>query len=139
MIRALLDTNVLIDYMVPDRPGSPCAERIIGAAGEGRFEAVVSAGSLKDAYYIVCKHFGDKLVRAYLSALMDLAEIAPLDRAACALSLASDEPDFEDGLVRVAAETARADFIVTRGAAAFAASSARPVEPMLFADMVCMR
>ena len=139
MIRALLDTNVLIDFMVPDRPGSPCAARIVDAAGEGRFEAVVSAGSLKDAYYIVRKHFGDALVREYLAALMGLAEIAPLDRAACAAALASDEPDFEDGLVRAAAETARADLIVTRDAAAFAKSSARPVEPALFADMVCKK
>ena len=139
MIRALLDTNVLIDFMVPDRPGSPCAARIVDAAGEGRFEAVVSAGSLKDAYYIVRKHFGDALVREYLSALMDLAEIAPIDRAACTTALASDEPDFEDGLVRAAAETARADFIVTRDAAAFEGSAASPVEPVLFADVVCRR
>ena len=137
MIKALLDTNVLIDYMVPDRAGSSCAARIIEAAGQGRYEAIVSAGSLKDSYYIVRKHFGDDLVRKYLSAIMDLMEVAPMDRAACTLALASDEPDFEDGLVRIAAETASADFIVTRDAAAFSTSSARPVEPALFADMVC--
>ncbi|WP_165054878.1 MULTISPECIES: PIN domain-containing protein [unclassified Adlercreutzia] len=137
MIKALLDTNILIDYMVPDRPGSSCALRIVEAAGKGRYEAVVSAGSLKDSYYIVRKHFDDDLVRGYLSAFMDLAEVVPIDRAACTLALASDEPDFEDGLVRVAAENAGADFIVTRDAVAFAASSARPVEPSLFADMMC--
>lgn len=136
MIRALLDTNVLIDYMVPDRLGSECALRIIEAAGRGEYEAVVSAGSLKDSYYIVRKHFDDSLVRGYLSALMDLMEVVPGDRSACALALASDEPDFEDGLIRVAAEIAKADFIVTCDAAAFAVSSVRPVEPSLFGDML---
>ena len=137
MIKALLDTNVLIDYIVPYRPGSECARRIIEAAGSSRFEAIVSAGSLKDVYYLVRKHASDEVARACLSALMDLAEVAAVDRTACALALKSSEPDFEDGIVRVLAETGGADFIVTRDKTAFADSTCHAVEPLLFADAVC--
>ena len=136
MIKALLDTNILIDFMVPDRPQSNEAALILEAAGTGRINAVASAASLKDVYYITRKSYPDALVRDYLAAFLDLLEIAPVDRAACICALASDEPDFEDGVVRAIAESAQVDFIVTRDAGAFANSSLRAIPPDLFAKIL---
>ncbi len=46
MIRLLLDTNFLLDLLVPDRPGSESAAALAKAIDEGRFEAEVSAQNL---------------------------------------------------------------------------------------------
>lgn len=122
--------------MVPDRPHSNVAAVIIDAAGEGRFEAVVSASSLKDIYYITRKSLADDIVRDYIAAFLDLMEVAPVDRAACADALRSDEPDFEDGIVRAIAESSGADFIVTRDGKAFGKSGVRAMTSALFAEVI---
>ena len=134
-IKALLDTNVLIDFMVPDRPGSEAAAQIVAAAGSDDLSAIISAGALKDAYYIVRKHYDDDYVRTCLNEFMELAEVAPVDRACCELALHSDEPDFEDGIVRVIAESNDANFIVTRDATAFANSGVKTIEPARLAEL----
>ena len=43
------------------------------------------------------------------------------------MALNSDEPDFEDGIIRACAELNGADFIITRDKAAFAHSKVRSV------------
>ena len=130
------EANVLIDFMVPDRPGSEVAMQIVASAGSGNLSAVISAGSLKDAYYIVRKYYDDDYVRACLNGFMGLAEVAPVDRACCELALHSNEPDFEDGIVRVIAESNDANFIVTRDAAAFANSEVKTIEPTRLAELI---
>lgn len=50
---------------------------------------------------------------------MELFVIAPVGAEECELSLHAGEPDFEDGLVRAAAELNNVDFILTRDARAF--------------------
>lgn len=136
MIKVLLDTNILLDYMVPDRPGSDSAMVIIDAASYGFVELTVSAGSLKDAYYIARKHYSDELVRNYLEAFMDLMRVEPLDQSVCTAALKSDEPDFEDGIVRAIAELANVDWIVTRDADAFANARVKSIDPAVFAEVI---
>ena len=63
---------------------------------------------------------GEKDARTYIKAVMDDFIICSVDYALCRQAADSDEPDFEDGLVRACAENARVDFIVTRDVTAFA-------------------
>lgn len=48
MIKALVDTNVLLDMMVEDRPDSEAAASLFNRALNGDAELAVCAGSLKD-------------------------------------------------------------------------------------------
>lgn len=54
--------------------------------------------------------------------------MVPVDVALCRQSLASDEPDFEDGLVRACAELVGADYIVSTDRKAFKRSSVPRIE-----------
>lgn len=119
MHRLLLDTNILLDSMLPDRPGAAYARRIEILAAEGLVSGVVCAGSLEDVYYISRKILGDELAREFIRAFIDLYEVAGLDKATCLRALESAEPDFEDGIIRSSAELSRMDYILTRGAKAF--------------------
>ena len=60
---------------------------------------------------------------------MDDFIICSVDYALCRQAADSDEPDFEDALVRACAENARVDFIVTRDVTAFARSKVRSIAP----------
>ena len=54
--KLLLDTNVLIDYMIPDRMEHDSAEQLSASLAKGHASGFVCAGSLKDCYYICGKY-----------------------------------------------------------------------------------
>lgn len=88
---------------------------------------IVAVGSLKDAYYILCRQYGEPCARTSIEKLTELLVIAPTSAEECELSLHGNEPDFEDGLIRACAELNDVDFILTRDARAFARSKVRAV------------
>lgn len=127
MYRLLVDTNVLLDAITDDRPETESACEVLDrCSGWGEF-GMACALSFKDVYYIASKAKGKQWAREAVRHLMGMLAIAPVDAEVCDEALRSDEPDFEDGLIRACAELNGADFIVTRDAAAFAHSRVRSV------------
>lgn len=123
--RVLFDTNILLDAVCRTRPDSEAACMALKFCNGGGDMGLVCAGSLKDAYYVLERQYGESQARKAISWLMDLLVIAPVGTEECELSLNSNEPDFEDGLVRACAELNDVDFILTRDAGAFRASRVR--------------
>lgn len=128
------DTNVLLYMMIPTRPHSDEALAIARMADSSEVRAFICASSLKDVYYITRKYADDTAVRAILKSFMMMFEVVPVDRGICEEALISDEPDYEDGIVRAAAEMARADVILARDKAAFGASWVPSMEPYDYLD-----
>lgn len=120
--KLLLDTNYLIDYADETRPDSASTIALFRAIVKGKFDAVISAASLKDAYYLLAKHLGEQAARDWVRVFIRALSVEPLDVEACAIALESNEPDFEDGCVRAIAERDNVDFIITRDKKAFARS-----------------
>lgn len=133
--KLLLDTNVLLDYVLR-RPEYETAMRLLRAVAERSVEGCVCSLSLKDLYYVSCKAMGEPDARAVVRDLMQLLEVLPIGANECRMSVESNEPDFEDGLVRAAAESNDVDFIVTRDVDAFTRSSVRSVSPGLCLDII---
>ena len=120
--RLLVDTNVLIDYCDRQRPCHDDAVRLVHAAArDGGVELVVLVSSLKDLYYILCRRLGDERMarRATEVAATSVFVVVDLLASYAPRALSSDEPDFEDGLVRVAAEELGVEAIVSRDERAF--------------------
>ena len=63
-MRAFLDTNFLLDCVLPGRLEHAAAQTIKGLVDVGLIEGVVSACSLKDAYYILTKQTDEARARA---------------------------------------------------------------------------
>lgn len=128
MLKLLLDTNFLIDAFVDSRPQHEEAQQVLRLCSRGNADCYVLISSLKDAYYLFCRHYRDessshKLIRYMLDCFTTIDLTFSIAQAA----LSSDEPDFEDGLVRSAAESVGCDFIVSRDSSAFAASGAKRI------------
>lgn len=95
---------------------------------------LVPAGSLKDAYYMLCRKYRDEaIVRERLRGFSAIVELGELTREVVDLAFSSDEPDFEDGIVRATAELGGAEAIITRDVRAFAHS----VVPAMTAREFC--
>ena len=117
--RLLIDTNTLLDAVIPERPQSQEACRVLAECNGGGDIGLACSLSLRDVYYVLERFYDREAARKLVASLMDLVVIAPVGAEECEMSMRGNEPDFEDGLGRAAAELNDIDFIITRDAAAF--------------------
>lgn len=129
MSKFFLDTNVLLDIVSVDRPCNEIAyEFVMKAFLTGHHCLYASAGAFKDVYYIFCRHYGmEHMARRAVQMLRESVDVVGLDDNVLSIALYDDEPDFEDGIVRVSAELAGCDYIVTRDKAAYKESTVSSV------------
>ena len=125
MSRFLLDTNVLLDMVCGDRTNNKITYQfMLQAFLKGTHRLYAAAGSLKDVYYVYCRHYGQELeARKMIEMLKESTDIVDLTGDVLSLALLDDEPDFEDGIIRVSAKQAKCDYIVSYDAKAFKDSS----------------
>ena len=129
----LLDTNVWVDYHMPDRPGHRVALKLIDLAYVLEYPLLIASNSLKDFYYIfwrIGKAQNNSLgtmtkeqasLTAKLTAwaateqLTERATVVGSDAADAhiALKLKNVHFDYEDNLVVAAALRAKARYLVT--------------------------
>lgn len=132
-VKWFLDTNIILDIVAAERmPFHGEAARMIEAVAEsdGEVGLLVSAGSLKDIYYILSKRdMGEEGARAVVRVLLREFEVVDVTEELAHEAAYSDEPDFEDGLIRAAAERCRCDAIVSRDGAAFLRSAVPKMAP----------
>lgn len=119
MSRLFADTNYLLDVMIPDRPQSSEATMLYYGALNGTNQMAASASSLKDTYYVARRFLTEPERRNWMREFLNHLAIVPIDESICHKAVDSDEPDFEDGLIRQCAEAWDADYILSRDAKAF--------------------
>lgn len=83
------------------------------------------------------KYFDEPSAREFVAAACDAFEILPIDESICRIAIASDEPDFEDGLIRASAEVAPVDFIISRDERAFRRSTIKRMSAQEYVDAFC--
>ena len=122
--RVLCDTNLLLDVFDSERTGHADAIALLWYAAENpnSVELVSPVSSFKDAYYVLTRLYRSEAeARDSVEGLLGTF-IQPVDMLASygEDAFTSDEPDFEDALVRVCAEREGASVIITRDVKAFA-------------------
>lgn len=120
--KILIDTNILLDAAMEERPGFAFANLLLEDVACQEVDAYVAAASLKDVYYVLSRYWDEPSARAYIAALADLLGLVAVDEAVCRQAMVSDEPDYEDGIVRVCAEQIGAQIIISRDAKAYSRS-----------------
>lgn len=135
MIRALVDTNILIDFLAQRKPFFADARKLMVFAYMGDYELWASSSQMTDLFYIL-SHGGRESEAApakrALRALRQNVHVYAPDEDDIDCALASDWDDFEDSLVYQAAVKIGARLIVTRNADDFAASTVKAVSPAEF-------
>ena len=130
MHRVMVDTNVLIDLVSSSRPAhGRTVAAVVALLGSGDFEGCVLSSALKDVYYVYCRHYGDEpSARRAIRELRRMFALVNLTPSIVDAALDSDGPDFEDGLVRAAAELTDCDFLLTRDAPGFLSAGFEKVD-----------
>lgn len=129
--KLFLDTNILLDIVSDSRPMSAHSSALVAEALESEIDCLCGAGSLKDVYYIYERMTrSEEAARGKIRVLKSIFTVIDLNGAVLDTALASDEPDFEDGIVRASAELSGVDLIITNDIDAFKTSFVRKATTM---------
>lgn len=136
-MRALIDTNVLMDYVVKREPYFAFARSIVDARRQNVFDGCVAAHSFTNMFYILRKVYDDATRRAVLLNLTELFDVGDVNKNVIVKALENQNfPDFEDCVQSEVAEKYRADYIVTRNPKDFENSRIPCISPEDFIKLL---
>ena len=111
--RIFLDTNIVIDYLSKREPFSEGALRIFSLSPKYH-QLCISALSFTTIYYVLRKHFEQKMLLEMLAVLQGLVEVLPADDEVISLAIHSEFADFEDAVQYYTALNGNCAIIITR-------------------------
>jgi predicted nucleic acid-binding protein len=98
-VRVLIDTNIVLDFLLQREPFFPDAELLFQAIDAGQVVGHVTATTLTDIFYISRKHTRSvEQARQAVSETLSVMVICPIDRAVLESALNSGLSDFEDAV-----------------------------------------
>ena len=115
MVKAFIDTNVLMDLFLKDRPEKPLAEKIFSGAQEGRYQAFITTQSIIDTCYSARKN-GIKFdeFKTLLNTVRSFIKILAIDEIDLLWAIGNPTGDFEDDAQYGSAYNGVCDFFITR-------------------------
>ena len=114
-VKAFIDTNVFLDWLLEDRPEKPMAKLLFAAASAGYFEACISTQSIIDAAYSAHKNgicFID--FKPKLQSLRSFIKILAIDELDLCWAMEHHTGDFEDDAQWASAYNNVCDYFITR-------------------------
>jgi predicted nucleic acid-binding protein len=123
-VRVLIDTNIVLDFLLQREPFFQDAELLFQAIDIGQVIGYVTATTLTDIFYISRRHTRniEQARQAVLETLTVMA-ICPIDRGVLESAFHSGLADFEDAVQIFSAVAQGLDAIVTRDVQGFLSSS----------------
>ena len=123
-MRAVLDTNVIIDAIAARPPFYKEAQQILIMAAEDKIDAFITSNAATDIFYILRKHFqSPDVAKENLKKLFETISVLTVDEANCLNAIDSDIKDFEDAVFVESAKDGDVDYIVTNNVPDFTVSS----------------
>ena len=137
MMRAYIDTNILIDLVFSRQEFLPDAQRVFAIGYAGEAQLVVSALSFVNAVYLGRKYkFPMNDVLSKLRMIADFVDVADLSGQNVVDMLTSGWRDYEDATQHRSAVDEQADCIVTRNKKDFKASTLPVFSPVEFLSKI---
>jgi predicted nucleic acid-binding protein len=112
--RVLLDTNVVLDFLLDRAPLADAAAALWQANDDGQIEAYVSVITPVNVFYIARKLKGAATARRLAESLLAACRVCAPDRDALLSALALPVKDYEDAVQVVSAQAEVLDALVTR-------------------------
>lgn len=127
-MRVLIDTNIMLDYILEREPYTVYSNKIFELCISGKLEGAVAAHSITNAYFILRKVMTSEERRTALLDVCEIVSVAGVDESKIISALNRDGfSDFEDCVQDECAAACGADFIITRNEKDFAESRVKAV------------
>ncbi len=126
----LIDTNVILDYVLKREPFAEAARDCLDRLMTGKAKMWLTASTVTDIYYVTRRALHDSAkAKEVVAKLLNAFQIAGVDKSDCLDALDIGISDYEDALVSVCAKKVKADAIVTRNVKDFVGSPVPAIPP----------
>lgn len=125
----LVDLNVILDVVQQREPHYRASAAVLDRVARKQMAGAIPAHALTTIFYIVSRYQTGETASRAIDWLLGRFAIASVGRTELIRAQALGWPDFEDGVVAAAAETAGCTMIVTRNVRDFQASPVAAVTP----------
>ncbi len=122
-MKALFDTNVVLDLLLDREPFSRDAARCFSMVESGEIEGWLCASTVTRLHYLIKRSVGAEKASDGISLILSLFEIAPVNKSVLESALRLPFKDFEDAVLHEAARYSNVDVIVTRNVTDLKSSS----------------
>ncbi len=128
-MRVLVDTNVVLDVLLKRQPFAQDAAEVFALVETSAIKGFLCATTVTTLDYLLRQTLTSVKARQALKKLLDLFEIAPVNRPVLEQALASKISDFEDAVLEQSGLVAAVDVITTRNIKDFQKSSLPVLDP----------
>jgi predicted nucleic acid-binding protein len=135
-MRVLVDTNVILDYVLARQPFHSDAEKIILGVAKKDFVGYFSSITPINVYYTGRKLKGKQPTIKALRRLLNLFEVCAADKSVLQTAFASNFNDYEDAVQHESAVAENLDAIVTRNIKDFKNASIQVYSPDEFLQIL---
>lgn len=135
-MRVILDTNVVLDVLLNRKPFVQAAAGIFGLVEQSVIDGFLCATTLTTVDYLLAQSLPKTAARDAIHRLLELFEIAPVNRAVIEEALQSKIADFEDAVLEQAGRLAGAECIITRDSRDFRHAAIKVFDPIEFLTML---
>ncbi|MBC8207310.1 MAG: PIN domain-containing protein [Kiritimatiellales bacterium] len=131
-MKILVDTNVVLDLLLDRQPFSDPAARIFSLIEHSEAEAFLCATTVTTIDYLLTQSVSRAEAKTALLRLLELFEIAPVNRPVLEEALQSRMEDFEDAVLAHSANLVGATAVITRNTKDFRHSPVKALDPLEF-------
>ena len=132
-----LDTNIVIDYLQNREPFVNYARSIFELCANGKISASISSQSIADIFYILRKDYTVSERKNMLLNICVIFNVVGADKTIVMNALINEDfNDLEDCIQSECANTANAEYIITRNVEHFKFSAINPILPEDFLKLL---
>jgi predicted nucleic acid-binding protein len=136
MIKALLDTDVNLDFILQRQPFFAEADEIFRRCSNGDFEAYICDITPVNIFYIGRKEIGRQPTVQAVADLLKMAKICTVEKNILQTALISPITDYEDAVQHECAMAENLDAIVTRNTKDYKNASIKVYSPTEFLQIL---
>lgn len=118
-MKVLFDTNIVLDVLLDRAPFADAAAALFSRAETGAITGYVCATTVTTVHYLAQRAAGRRKAQGNIEKILQLFEVAPVNRMVLESALQLKFSDFEDAVLHEAACHAGAQCIVTRDRSGF--------------------
>lgn len=118
-MKILFDTDVVLDVLLDRPPFVEAALLLFNRAEQKAIQGYLCATTITNIYYIARPRVGKAVALNRIRELLNIFEIALVNRSVLSMAVDGSFSDFEDGVLYESARRVGAEFIVTRNASDF--------------------
>lgn len=135
-MKVLLDTDVILDFILQRQPFYAEAEEIFVLLANNDFEAYVCDITILNIFYIARKQFDTIQIRAEIFKLLQIVNICSADHQVLRKALTSPISDYEDAVQNEVAVKENLNAIVTGNTRDFTNSKLEIYAPDAFIQII---